>query len=307
MGAVRGAAWGRVMSSAISHSLILAGAGIAALALSWGVERKVKTEQTAVVVTLPARPVEARPSATPPPPKPAVTPGDRDGLARELHRELKRVGCYEGDVSSAWTAQSRRAMKAFTDRVNATLPVDQPDYILLRLLQGHDGRACGAPCPAGQTSTDSGRCVPQAVIAKAPDSAPAPAREPAPESKPETKPRDVVERPAPAIVPTPVPVPRFRAEGNLAPSSPKPDARAMPDLPPDRPSDRERDRPARYAAAPPPQTPMPPEAMRESRPTPRVGVYRDRPRRAYRKPKPPKFMRSFVRSVQRSLAPFGIR
>jgi hypothetical protein len=65
-----------------------------------------------------------------------------DSLAREIQRQLIRVGCYTGEVSGRWTAQSRQAMQAFTDQVNAKLPVDRPDHILLRLLEVHQGRAC---------------------------------------------------------------------------------------------------------------------------------------------------------------------
>jgi hypothetical protein len=97
----------------------------------------------------------------------AILPGDKVGIARELQRELRRVGCYNGDISGSWTPASRRAMKAFTERVNASLPVDQPDYILLTLVQGRQERACGVPCPDGQTLSDVGRCLPNAVMAAA--------------------------------------------------------------------------------------------------------------------------------------------
>ncbi len=53
------------------------------------------------------------------------------------------------------------------DRVNATLPMDEPDYILLTLVQGHTAAACGADCPSGQAISESGRCVPNAVVAGA--------------------------------------------------------------------------------------------------------------------------------------------
>jgi hypothetical protein len=89
---------------------------------------------------------------------------DRDSLARELQRELKRVGCYEGELNGAWTTSTRKAMKAFTDRVNATLPVDRPDYILLTLVQGHQDKACGRPCPNGQGLGQDGRCLPNALL-----------------------------------------------------------------------------------------------------------------------------------------------
>jgi hypothetical protein len=87
-------------------------------------------------------------------------------LARDLQRELKRVGCYQGEVTGAWTPAAKAAMAAFMDRVNATLPTGEPDYILLTLVQGHSGIACGIECPSGQVSAGGGRCVPRAVVAQ---------------------------------------------------------------------------------------------------------------------------------------------
>ena len=97
-------------------------------------------------------------------------PGDaetRAQLAGDLQRELKRVGCYAGEITNTWTPSTKRAMSVFMERVNATLPVDQPDYILLTLVQGHTAVACGASCPSGQVMSGAGRCVPQAVVAQA--------------------------------------------------------------------------------------------------------------------------------------------
>jgi len=103
----------------------------------------------------------------PPPQQAAIAPGDRAALARELQRELRRVGCYEGEINATWTTSTRRAMKAFTDRVNATLPVEEPDHILLALVQGHPDNTCGKPCPAGQGLSEAGRCLPNAILARA--------------------------------------------------------------------------------------------------------------------------------------------
>jgi hypothetical protein len=102
-----------------------------------------------------------------------IDPEDRAALARALQRELKRVGCYGGDVTGVWTTPSRTAMQAFIERVNASLPIDNPDPVLLSLVQGHRERACGAPCPAGQTAAESGACLPNGVLAKAAKAAPA--------------------------------------------------------------------------------------------------------------------------------------
>ena len=142
-----------------------------------------------VVVTIAQRPSE--PSAAPP--RATAIPRDRDTLARELQKELKRVGCYEGELNGVWTPLTRRAMKAFTDRVNATLPVEEPDAILFAMVQGHQDKACGKPCPSGQGLSEDGRCLPNAILAKAakkglppaavaqlPKSNPAPADKPAP-------------------------------------------------------------------------------------------------------------------------------
>ena len=117
-----------------------------------------------VVVTIAQRPSE--PSA-PAPQKAGPAPRDRDAIGRELQKELKRVGCYEGELNGAWTPLTRQAMKAFTDRVNATLPTDEPDSILLTLVQAYQDKVCGKPCPAGQGLSDVGRCVPTAILARA--------------------------------------------------------------------------------------------------------------------------------------------
>ena len=87
-------------------------------------------------------------------------------LARDIQRELKRVGCYSGDVNGEWTSGSRAAMNQFIERINATLPTDQPDHILKTLVQGHPGNACGKTCPAGQGLSNEGRCQPTAILAQ---------------------------------------------------------------------------------------------------------------------------------------------
>jgi hypothetical protein len=95
--------------------------------------------EPAAVYVVPPRPPEAKP-------KPVTTnidPSDRVALARALQRELKRVGCYGGEITGVWTTSTRMAMQAFTERVNATLPIDKPDPVLLSLVQGHQqGDVC---------------------------------------------------------------------------------------------------------------------------------------------------------------------
>jgi hypothetical protein len=126
--------------------------------------RSAATFSAPVVVTLPYRAELAPPPAAQ---KVARMPRDRTSLARDLQLELRRVGCYGGELNGVWTPATRKAMKAFTDRVNATLPIEEPDDILLTLVQAHQGEACGKPCPAGQGLSDDGRCLPGAILAQA--------------------------------------------------------------------------------------------------------------------------------------------
>jgi hypothetical protein len=93
--------------------------------------------------------------------------GDPTSLARELQRELRRVGCYDGALNESWTLATRTAMKTFTNRINANLPIDKPDQILLALVQGYRERVCGVACPLGEGLAKDGRCLPNAVLALA--------------------------------------------------------------------------------------------------------------------------------------------
>jgi hypothetical protein len=56
-------------------------------------------------------------------------------------------------------------MQAFVDRVNANLPVEEPNYILLALLQTNSRKTCDG-CSAGHITTDGGTCVPQTILAE---------------------------------------------------------------------------------------------------------------------------------------------
>ena len=171
---------------------------------------------TPVVVTLAPR---SEPQA-------AVRSGsDSAALARDLQGELRRVGCYGGQLNGVWTPASRKAMKAFTDRVNAALPVDAPDAILLSLVKAHQGEVCGKSCPSLETLAEDGRCVPTAVLAHLIRMG-ALSREPL-----SAKGRDVAARPAPVIsgwttsVSTPphpavIPPP----QGRMALAGPRPEA-----------------------------------------------------------------------------------
>jgi hypothetical protein len=128
------------------HFAILTAAAVAICVMSYFTglpHRAAPSDQgTAPIVIVPHRTTESQSAPVLQIPSVPV-PRDMASLTREIQRELKRVGCYDGDLNGKWNAQSRSAMKTFTDYVNAKLPVERPDYILLRLVQGHKGKACG--------------------------------------------------------------------------------------------------------------------------------------------------------------------
>jgi Putative peptidoglycan binding domain len=149
--------------------LVLAGIGVFYLAAS--ADRPAQNEPEALRRTIPKSPmrtetIEAAARGawraipdTAHPPEPAlavtVTPAartalpaardtasplaDRTVLIRDLQRELKRVGCYEGEIHGVWTKSTRDAMERFTELANAKLPTHEPDIVLLSLVRGHAG------------------------------------------------------------------------------------------------------------------------------------------------------------------------
>ena len=81
-------------------------------------------------------------------------------LTKELQRQLRRLGCYSGEMNGTWTPSTLRAMQTFMNRVNAVLPLGRPDRILLALLQRHPDKTCSKPCLSGENPSPDGRCVP---------------------------------------------------------------------------------------------------------------------------------------------------
>lgn len=124
-------------------------------------------------VTTPRKNEPVAPKRTPAPASSksltSLKPGDPDAraqLVRDIQYELKRVGCYGGEVHGTWTSGTKQAMKLFTDRVNASLPLEEPDYVLLTLVQNERAGICGKGCPEGQLVSEDGRCLPRAIVAQ---------------------------------------------------------------------------------------------------------------------------------------------
>jgi hypothetical protein len=262
------------MNNVSGHLAILAGAGVAAalLALATYVGQRMETSaQAPVVVTVPARATAAPPPQAAPRQAPPTTAGPRDpaSLARQLQSELRRVGCYDGELSGVWSPRTRMAMKAFTDRVNASLPVDKPDQILLALVQSHQGVVC----------------TPSPVLAKAP-------------AKPEPPEADAPPKPVPVPVPAIVPPVAAVAPKLLpppvgaTPAAPQtPTVRVDPTLAPP------QTQPPAPAAAP---GERPLRSHRHGGPVPEVGVYERRPRRTVRPYRQVRYARALLRSLKRA-------
>lgn len=93
------------------------------------------------------------------------TAAARYKLVVDLQRALKDARCYGGRIDGAWGPGSKYAMSEFTKRINAALPVEDPDYVLLSLLQANKGRRCDK-CPDGQTLSVNGRCMTNEIVAR---------------------------------------------------------------------------------------------------------------------------------------------
>jgi len=91
-------------------------------------------------------------------------PTSRYKLVVKIQRKLKKRGCYWGRIDGSWGTGSKQAMQAFIDRINAALSVQEPDYVLLALLQANSDKTCGG-CSTGQSLTVGGSCVSQTAIA----------------------------------------------------------------------------------------------------------------------------------------------
>ena len=117
--------------------------------------------QTTVAVAAPAPTPAVLPKTLSP-----TDPDARYKLVLDIQQQLKRVGCYWGRMDGSWGLATKDAMKEFTDRVNATLPLDEPDYVQLTLIQSHGEKTCGS-CPAGQSLSASGRCAGPPITAQA--------------------------------------------------------------------------------------------------------------------------------------------
>lgn len=157
--------------SSISPATLFAGGGVilAALVVFYGALIGTDAPEDAVTVSGPVFTPVATTAA--PAPAPAAKPSsasayaaprfdDAASVTRAVQAELKRAECYSGPVNGVWNASTRAAMGEFTARVNARLPIDRPDPVLLALLETHNKISCTADCSMGGEDD----CVPREAL-----------------------------------------------------------------------------------------------------------------------------------------------
>ena len=86
---------------------------------------------------------------------PTVTAAD---IARNLQRELKRVGCDPGAVDGKWGEDTMHAMQRFNRRAHAGLEVKVASLDALQAIRQHKERVCPLVCARGFRAEDD-RCV----------------------------------------------------------------------------------------------------------------------------------------------------
>jgi hypothetical protein len=98
---------------------------------------------------------------SPPSPPPAIAPsaGENKDLARSLQRELKRVGCLEGEADGVWGDKSRTALKNFARHANLGSIGDEPNVAALDAASAKRARVCPLVCDDGEKVVGD-RCVP---------------------------------------------------------------------------------------------------------------------------------------------------
>ena len=83
---------------------------------------------------------------------------------RHLQRELRRLGCYSGQIDGDWGPASRYAASQFTGAINAALPVDTPEPALLALARLHNGSNCSKSSEGSAIITASTAPIPRASV-----------------------------------------------------------------------------------------------------------------------------------------------
>jgi hypothetical protein len=125
----------------------------------------------------------------------APSPVDAHESTRLLQLELKRVGCFAGDVNGEFDDATKAAWQSFTRLTSIGRPDDAaPDAI--KAVRGMDRRVCPLVCPAGGHA-EGDLCVVDAPLPKSVTPEPVPAPAPPPPKNATTEPAPAPVAPAP--------------------------------------------------------------------------------------------------------------
>lgn len=88
----------------------------------------------------------------------ALPAPDAVDLPRQLQSELKRVGCYSGDVDGNWGAQSRSSLEAFVKSTGFPITQFDPSLTAWNAVTSQRVRICPLKCDSGEVE-QGGKCV----------------------------------------------------------------------------------------------------------------------------------------------------
>ena len=94
-------------------------------------------------------------------------PSDRTSIALALQKRLQTAQCYDGPATGLWSAATKDAARKFVIAANAQLPVNEPDQVLLALLESNPAMVCSHDQPT-EASNAGTLSAPAPVAIKAP-------------------------------------------------------------------------------------------------------------------------------------------
>jgi hypothetical protein len=102
---------------------------------------------TAGMLLLRRGPAPAIASPQPPAASPPVAPDiEAADFIESVQRQLKRVGCYDGDIDGDWGPLSISGLRKFNERAKLAHRADTPDAATLAALERHADRVCPLEC-----------------------------------------------------------------------------------------------------------------------------------------------------------------
>ncbi len=124
---------------------------------------KAEREQTEREKSAPAQPAEPQVAMLPPAAEPEARPQpphlSKGGLVRSIKRELKRVGCYDGDADENWDERAlKRSIRQFVRYAKFSGAADEPNADFLDAVRGSDPGVCRVECGPRETERN-GSCV----------------------------------------------------------------------------------------------------------------------------------------------------